>query len=221
MTIIVKFGGSLTRGAAPHTLLQRLAGQRGLVVVPGGGALADAVRAVQPQWRLTDGAAHRMALLAMEQMAHAMADLAPGLVPACSRAELAQAATVGTALWFPAAMTLGRAEIPESWAVTSDSLSVWLAAELSAERLVLVKAPGLRLPAPAGSRAGDIAAWTGLGLVDAAFATMAQGFRGDILLVPADEAGRLDDALRPGKKERDIIGEVKPEDGSKEGSRPS
>ncbi|MDI4655408.1 aspartate kinase [Xanthobacter autotrophicus] len=196
MTIIVKIGGSLTRGAAPRRLLARLAAGQGLVVVPGGGALADQVRAVQPQLGLSDAAAHRMALLAMEQMAHAMLDLEPRLQPARTPAELAAAAMRGAALWFPAAMTLGHADIPESWDITSDSLALWLAAEMGAERLVLVKAPGAPVLAPSGARAADMAAWTATGLVDAAFATMAVRFTGDILAVPADDGDRLDAALR-------------------------
>lgn len=195
MTLIVKIGGSLTRGAAPRALLAHLARRRGLVVVPGGGALADAVRAVQPQWSLSDGAAHRMALLAMEQMAHAMRDIEPRLRPARTLPELAAASGIGTALWFPAALTLHHPAIAESWDVTSDSLALWLAAEMGARRLVLVKAPGIALPVPSGNRAADLAAWTARALVDAAFATMAQRFSGDILLVPADAADRLDHAL--------------------------
>jgi aspartokinase-like uncharacterized kinase len=47
---------------------------------------------------------------------------------------------------MPTRMALGRPDIPESWDVTSDSLAAWLAAELAADALVLVKsvavAPG-------------------------------------------------------------------------------
>ncbi|MFG1290182.1 amino acid kinase family protein [Xanthobacter versatilis] len=215
MTIIVKIGGSLTRGTAPRRLLARLAGEPGLVVVPGGGALADQVRAVQPQWNLSDGAAHRMALLAMEQMAHAMADLEPRLLPARTLAELTQAAARGAALWFPATMTLGHAGITESWDVTSDSLALWLAIELKAHRLVLVKAPGAPLPPSSGDRVAEIAAWSAAGVVDAAFATMAVRFTGDILAVPANDGDRLDAALgtRAGATEWN--------EEAKEGSRPS
>lgn len=217
MTIIVKIGGSLTRGDAPSTLLRQLAQRRGLVVVPGGGMLADTIRAVQPQWGLSDGAAHRMALLAMEQMAHAMSDIAPALRPARSPAELEHAAATGAALWLPTAMTLHRADIAESWDVTSDSLALWLAAELGAARLVLVKAPGIRLPSPTETRSGDLAAWSRAGLVDAAFATMAQRYQGDILLVPADDADRLNHALRPEGQTRETV----PDEEPKEGQRPS
>ena len=50
------------------------AGQaRRLLVVPGGGPFADSVRAVDRQHRLSDDAAHWMAILAMDQYAHLIA----------------------------------------------------------------------------------------------------------------------------------------------------
>ena len=196
VTIIVKIGGSLTRGAPPRLLLDRLSGRKGLVLVPGGGALADQVRVMQPHMGLSDGAAHRMAILAMEQMAHAFLDMAPGLLPARTPAELVSAAATGTALWLPAAMTLDAPDIPQSWDVTSDSLALWLAGRLAARRLVLVKAPGVAAPR-SGDGAADLATWSAAGLVDAAFATMARGYSGDIVLVPADDGALLDRALAP------------------------
>lgn len=196
VTLVVKIGGSLTRGAPPRLLLERLSGRKGLVLVPGGGALADQVRVIQPQMGLSDGAAHRMAILAMEQMAHAFLDMAPGLRPARTPAELTSAAADGAALWLPATMTLDAPDIPQGWDVTSDSLALWLAAQLPAPRLVLVKAPGVMIP-QTGDRASDIAAWTAAGLVDAAFATMARGYSGDIVLVPADDGALMEQALEP------------------------
>lgn len=196
MTLVVKIGGSLTRGAPPRLLLERLAGRKGLVLVPGGGALADQVRVMQPQMGLSDGAAHRMAILAMEQMAHAFLDMAPRLRPARTSAELMSAAADGAALWLPATMALDAPDIPQSWDVTSDSLAVWLAARLAADRLVLIKAPGVQVPRH-GDRAADLAAWTAAGLVDAAFATMARDYSGDIVLVPADDGALMAQVLEP------------------------
>ena len=54
------------------------ASPRPIVVVPGGGALADEVRASQRGLGFGDAAAHRMALLAMDQLAWAVAGLRPG-----------------------------------------------------------------------------------------------------------------------------------------------
>ncbi|MFG1419813.1 hypothetical protein V5F38_17755 [Xanthobacter sp. V0B-10] len=194
--LVVKLGGSLLRGAAPRALLGRLSPLPGLVLVPGGGLFADAVREAQPRLGFGEGAAHRMAILAMEQTACALHDLSPALRPARTLAGLAAAGT-GAALWFPAAALIGHPDIPESWDVTSDSLALWLARRLSAPRLLLVKAEGAAVPAPSGTRAGDLAAWSTLGLVDRAFEGMALGYEGDIVLAAADDASTLDTVLAP------------------------
>src|SRR5262249_34381680 len=51
------------------------AGAGRVVVVPGGGPFADAVRTAQARMGFDDRAAHRMALLAMDQYCYALANL--------------------------------------------------------------------------------------------------------------------------------------------------
>jgi aspartokinase-like uncharacterized kinase len=53
-----------------------------VVVVPGGGPFADAVRDMQAALRFPDDVAHDMALLAMHQMAEVMIALEPRFVAA-------------------------------------------------------------------------------------------------------------------------------------------
>ncbi|WP_371345326.1 aspartate kinase [Ancylobacter sp. IITR112] len=165
---IVKLGGSLVGAPDLAPLLATLA-RRGapLVLVAGGGPLADAVRGLQPRLGLSDAACHRMAILAMEQTAHAFADLAPGLALAATPEEIAQAHAQGrAALWLPAAMALAARDLPESWELTSDSLAAWLAHAIGATRLTLVKSA----PAPAG---GTPDHWAAAGLVDPLFPAFA------------------------------------------------
>ncbi len=194
--LVVKLGGSLMRGAPPRALLARLAPLPGVVLVPGGGVFADAVREAQALLGFSESAAHRMAILAMEQTACLLQDLAPTLRPARTLAGLAAAGT-GAALWFPAALLIGQAEIPESWDVTSDSLALWLARQLQAPRLLLIKAEGAAVPPPSGTRAEDVSTWSRLGLVDQALEGMALGYEGDIVLAAADDASTLDTVLAP------------------------
>ncbi len=138
---VVKLGGSLLDSPAlPDWLAAIAAGAGRVVLVPGGGGFADAVREMQRRWRFDDATAHRLAITAMEQNARMLAALQPGLRPAASRAAIRRALTAGEVpVWLPSAMALGRPEIPESWDVTSDSLAAWLAVELAADGLVLVK----------------------------------------------------------------------------------
>src|SRR6185369_14601723 len=99
-----------------------------IVLVPGGGPFADAVRAAQPRMGFDDGAAHRMALLAMEQYGCALASGRKQFSLADSRAAIDRALELKQVpVWLPTRMALA-ADIPASWEVTSDSLAAWLAA---------------------------------------------------------------------------------------------
>lgn len=177
---IVKLGGSLVSHPRLPALLSALA-RRGapLVLVTGGGPLADGVRALQPRLGLSDAACHRMAILAMEQTAIAFADLASGLVFADTPEAIAEAHAQGcAALWLPARMALAARELPESWDLTSDSLAAWLAAELGAARLTLVKSAPASGPIPAD--------WAASGLVDPLFPSFAAHVTGAVEIVTID-----------------------------------
>jgi aspartokinase-like uncharacterized kinase len=74
---VIKVGGSLSRGERLGPLCQRLAAlgrQHPLLVVPGGGAFADTVREYDQRYRLSDHAAHWMAVLAMDQYGYLLCD---------------------------------------------------------------------------------------------------------------------------------------------------
>ncbi len=138
---VVKLGGSLARSPLLRNWLDVLATGGGrLAVVPGGGPFADEVRAMQHLWRFGDPAAHRMALLAMEQYGIMLAGLRPELRSAADRTQIRETLRDGLVpVWMPTRMTLGRKDILESWDVTSDSLAAWLANSLGADCLLLVK----------------------------------------------------------------------------------
>jgi aspartokinase-like uncharacterized kinase len=164
---VIKIGGSLARTGAAAQLLRALAAHklRDLIVVPGGGEFADTVRLAQPRQGLSDHAAHHMALLAMQIMAVAMADAAPDFALAESKSQFEAAwQDEKTPIWVPAPMVLAARDIPGSWDVTSDSLAAWLAGEMGAARLLLVKSGAL----PAGPHTAE--GLTEAGVVDAFFA---------------------------------------------------
>jgi aspartokinase-like uncharacterized kinase len=159
--VVVKLGGSLM--ASPHLSiwLATLSASRGAaVIVAGGGSFADAVRIAQETTPFDDRAAHRMAILAMEQYAIMLAALEPGLRPAASRTAITAAARAGaTPIWLPAQMSFDAPDIPESWEVTSDSLAVWLARKLGLAQVLLVKSAALpmeRVPAAELAEVGII-----------------------------------------------------------------
>jgi aspartokinase-like uncharacterized kinase len=183
--LIVKLGGSLAFSPELGHWLKLIATQGAgrAVVVPGGGPFADTVRAAQDKNGFGEHTAHRMALLAMEQFGLMLCGLQSGFVPAGSSATLRSAmARAEVPVWMPSTMVLADPSIPESWEVTSDSLSAWLARRLDASVLVLVKS--LR----SGSPQPPVEEWAARGWVDAAFARLVAGaaFRPS-LLGPGDE----------------------------------
>ncbi|GJE02407.1 amino acid kinase family protein [Methylobacterium isbiliense] len=162
---VVKLGGSLVADAPRlRALLRALAGgaEGPAVIVPGGGGLAEAVRAAQGALGFGDALAHRLALDAMGGMARILQALEPRLSVTTDPAAIL--ARGGVPVWDPARLAAGHPAIPETWDVTSDSLALWLSAEIGAARCVLVKS----------ADAGD--------LVDAAFPHFAARFPGTIVL---------------------------------------
>ena len=139
---VVKLGGSLaTAPALPRwlELLSQLGGGR-VIIVPGGGGLADEVRRLQSHWRFDDLPAHNMAVLAMVQNAWMMQGLQPSLQLIQREAEIPPALRRGRALvWAPQELVRDRADDNTNWEVTGDSIALALALRLNAERLLLVK----------------------------------------------------------------------------------
>jgi aspartokinase-like uncharacterized kinase len=142
--VVVKVGGGLLAscGALAHVAqaIGAEASRHRLVIVPGGGPFADAVRDFGAKIGLSPTAAHWMAILGQDQYAHVLAERLPGAVLASSAEtiELAHAAgrlpVLAPSRWMEAADVL-----PHSWDATSDSVAAFVAGALDARLLVLVK----------------------------------------------------------------------------------
>jgi aspartokinase-like uncharacterized kinase len=137
---IVKLGGSHASGSHIKDWLAAIAAEAGLIViVPGGGPFADAVRTAQTSMGYGDRAAHVMALMAMAQFGCALQSLNPALRLAASRSAILRALKERKVpVWSPEQMTCAAA-LQETWDLTSDSLAAWLAGALGAGRLLLIK----------------------------------------------------------------------------------
>lgn len=140
---VFKIGGSLGRDGALTGVcrtLGDLARERPLLVVPGGGIFADAIRDCARRFPLGDEAAHWMAILGMDQYGLLLADLIPGARATDSLEEARALALEGRApVFLPGALLRRLDPLPRSWDVTSDSIAVWIAGRLGAPLCVLVK----------------------------------------------------------------------------------
>lgn len=139
--VVVKIGGSLLESGRLTQVLATVAKRtRPVIVVPGGGKFADEVRRSQAEHGFDDASAHRLALFAMHQMANVIAARSPHFTPAATREEIGLAGVNGLVpVWLPTAMAGADASIPKTWDMTSDSLAAWLAAEIGAPDVALVK----------------------------------------------------------------------------------
>jgi len=137
---VIKVGGGLLREQGLDGLrracaeVAEIARRRPVLVVPGGGPFADAVRAVDAQVGLADDVAHALALRAMDQLGVLLAGMLPG---AELLGELVAPARLAIALAAPC--FADRPGVPASWAVTSDSLAVLAAGLIGAWEAILLK----------------------------------------------------------------------------------
>jgi 5-(aminomethyl)-3-furanmethanol phosphate kinase len=184
-TVVKVGGGLLSRAGALELVTKALVAfspGRRLLILPGGGPFAGAVRTLFQRVKIGDDAAHWMAVLGMDQYAHALVDRLPGALLVDEEAAIVAAVRAGRLpvlapyRWLRAADPLAH-----SWDITSDSIAAWFAGTLHARRVVLVK--------PAG---GDPQQ-----LVDPLFLrTLPPGV--EHLIVTPDDLAQLDAALHEG-----------------------
>lgn len=141
---VVKLGGGLAKEpgglARAASAIGQAARHGPLLVVPGGGVLADGVRAAEQDLELTPTAAHWMAILAMDQFAHAIASAMPGATVTHDAVEIGAAlAAARVPVLAPYRWMLAADVLPHGWQATSDSIAAFVAGALDADRLILLK----------------------------------------------------------------------------------
>jgi len=165
--IVLKLGGSLLSKPILQEWLM-LAVEQGkgqIVIVPGGGVFADQVRQTQQQWNYNDVIAHRMAILAMHQVALLFQGLAAELVLIDKIENILPTLQMHkVVVWLPLITELNALNIPATWDVTSDTLAAYLGQQLAATQVILVKSAQL-------TSSDNMQQWTEKGLVDKSFAT--------------------------------------------------
>jgi len=169
---VVKVGGSLFDWPElPHRLATFLDARRTIVpwertvLIAGGGPAVDVVRALDRIHELGDERAHQLALHALDLTAILLAALVPGSVVVDRIESLDDAWDARSIPILSPRVSInkfartGRAPLPASWDVTSDTIAARIAEALDADCLILVKSA----PLPATATRRDAAR---LGLVD-------------------------------------------------------
>ena len=151
VSLVIKVGGGLLADAGSlETVLaaiETISRDVSLLVVPGGGPFADVVRDIDRQFGLSDDAAHWMAILGMDQYAQLIASrLTNGRLVSASSEFKSVLRERHIPVLAPYQWIRDADPLPHSWDVTSDSISAWVAGQVGAVRLVLIKPAGASGP---------------------------------------------------------------------------
>lgn len=170
--VVVKVGGSLFGWPSLAPRLETfldvgLGGPARVVLIAGGGPLADSLRALDAVHGLGDEAAHRLALGAMDLTAELLARLVARSRYVRGLDDLADAwggrlrPVLAVRRHLEEVDERGGDPLPLSWDVTSDAIAARVADRLGADRLVLLKSRAAHEATRAEAAAN--------GLVDPAF----------------------------------------------------
>ena len=122
---VLKLGGSLMQSKELIFFLKNIFSQTNnstCIVVPGGGKFAENIRKMQKEFKFSDEVAHKMALLSMKQYAFFLKGLHNN-----------------SYLWSPDYLLENDELIPQNWYFTSDSIALWLAMHIEADKLIMIK----------------------------------------------------------------------------------
>ena len=132
--IIAKMGGSVIqkwRELVDIFLEVNSTVHKKILLIPGGGKIADLVRKMQ----VDDENAHWMAIAAMEINGSYLASLGANSLKPESFDELKPK---GVDVLLPYTLLRKNDELPHSWDVTSDSIAIWVAGKLKAKKVMKI-----------------------------------------------------------------------------------
>lgn len=143
MDAVIRIGGSLAE--KPKVLralcktLSGIAERHKILVVPGGGRFADAVRDVDRVYALSAKLSHRMAIIGMDQFGLLLSEIIPNSTVTDSLHEATSPLKTGTvSIFLPSKLFSHEEPLEPSWDVTSDSIAAYVADRVHANRLLLV-----------------------------------------------------------------------------------
>jgi aspartokinase-like uncharacterized kinase len=140
---VLKIGGSLIK--FPDNLssllkeIEKLANQHRLLLVPGGGVFADLVSKTQQDLALSDDIAHWMAIMAQNQFGMLLADRLTSKNVITKIEEFVNSNSPGLFVLMPFSSMKEMDELPHTWDVTGDSISLWIGEKALANFVLLVK----------------------------------------------------------------------------------
>ena len=141
--IVLKFGGSLIQSKELTFWLENIFSKPKkniCIVVPGGSIFAESIRITQKRLNFSNEVAHKMAVLAMTQYGHFLTGINTDINIIKDIKKIKEIKENNNSfLWLPDNASDVDIELPKTWAFTSDSIALWLATFLKADKLIMVK----------------------------------------------------------------------------------
>ncbi len=142
MTVtVLKIGGSLaTQPSKLRSLcdvLSKLSQNFHLLVVPGGGEFADVIREIDARFSLSCWASHRMSILGQDQYGLMLKDLITDSV-VTDKLPDGELPLGEVHIFLPSRLFFEEDPLENSWDVTSDSISAYIAARIKADKVLFV-----------------------------------------------------------------------------------
>ncbi|HWQ18380.1 MAG TPA: uridylate kinase [Methanotrichaceae archaeon] len=137
---IIKVGGSLIDTARELVVALCKKPRLDVLIIPGGGPMADLIRDLSIRHQISDEACHWMAVLAMEQYAHFLADG----TDAALTAEIKRPQGLAVLMPYQALQKDDRG-IDHSWDYTSDSIAAVVASRLEMDFIKATDVDGIIL----------------------------------------------------------------------------
>lgn len=131
--LVVKLGGSL-HAHVPALVPILRSSPRPLLIIPGGGKYADAVREAD----LDDEISHWKAIEAMDTYGRFIASFGLPVIDTLAVPD-------HTSILLPSSCMRQYDPLPHSWDVTSDTIAAWVAATLQGELLLLKSVDGISI----------------------------------------------------------------------------
>ncbi len=185
---IIKLGGSLMQAPELNDWVKAImqtAKDEAIIIVPGGGAFVDNIRALQLRLQFDDVLAHKLALLGMCQFGYYVASVNPAIPITSDLNVLKNRRKQGVPyLWLPQVLLDDDTALPPSWDYSADSIALWLAIQCLATRLVLVKSIAI-------DHAATLQDLIAHQAIDPGFQTLRDDYTGKIIWFEKSEYGKL------------------------------
>ena len=159
------------------------------IVVPGGAKFADHIRISQKHFNFSDEIAHKMALLAMSQYGYFLTGINKNINIIKDIKNIYKIKNKSSFLWLPDNLLDHNIGLPQTWDFTSDSIALWLATYLKAEKLIMVKSNKIVFDQ------SNIDVHVGKNDIDKGFKELIQKYEGELIFLEKKQYDELKEIM--------------------------